>query len=213
MIKAVLLDFDGTLVYRDILDVICGIVGKEAESEQLNREFHEGKRPGLNALVARINFLKGVSQRQIDAKLQEEAFLISGAKELMSYLNERGIVTILNSGNIKPVLLAYQKILGITYIVGSEPLMNGDIIEGISEAQFSSPNFKLEGTKEILSNIGVLPSETLALGDSPADQAVFEFASASIAINPKGGIEKLADYTIEGDLREAIAIIDRLSGR
>lgn len=212
MIKAVLLDFDGTLVTHDILDVVCGIVGKEAESERINREFHSGTRPGLSALVARINFLKGVSQGQIDAKLQEASYLMPGAQELVSYLNSRGIVTILNSGNILPVLFAYQKMLGITYVVGSKPTMRGDTIEGISESQFSGPNFKLEGTKSILSQINVRPDETLAIGDSPADRQVFEFSGVSIAIDPKGGIEQFADYVVNGDLRSCIKIIEQLSG-
>lgn len=210
MIKAVLLDFDGTLVRRDILDVVCGIVGKESESERINREFHAGARQGLDALVERINFLKGVSQDQIDATLRDEAYLMPGAQELMDYLNSRGIVTILNSGNIMPVLSTYQRMLGITYIVGSEPIMSGGVIQGISESQFSGHNFKLVGTERILSDIGILSSETVAIGDSPADLPVFEFSGTSIAINPKGAIEEYADYVINGDLRDAIEIIERL---
>jgi phosphoserine phosphatase len=209
MIQAVLLDFDGTLVRRDILDIICGIVGKEAASEQINREFHAGTRPGLGALVERINFLKGVSQEQIDAKLQEEAYLMPGARELLSYLNSHRIVTILNSGNIKPVLLAYQKILGITYVVGSEPLMKGNVIQGISEAQFSGPNFKLEGARQILSRLDIASSDTVAIGDSPADRLAFEYAGVSIAINPRGGVEAASDYVIQDDLAKAIDIIEQ----
>jgi phosphoserine phosphatase len=210
MIKAALLDFDGTLVSRDILDVICGIIGKEKESEKINREFHQGIRLGLSGLITRINFLSGVSQNQIDAKLQEEAYLMPGVKKLMAYFNSHKIVTILNSGNIKPVLLAYQKILGITYIVGSEPIMNGNKIQSISEEQFSSPNFKLEGVQQILASINILPAETVAIGDSPADRPIFEFAGTSIAINPRGGIEASADYVIKGDLNKAIKIIEQL---
>lgn len=44
MIKAVLIDFDGTIVSKDILDVVCEIVGKEEESNKLNKEFHAGVR-------------------------------------------------------------------------------------------------------------------------------------------------------------------------
>jgi len=210
MIKAVLLDFDGTLVDHDILDVVCGIVGKEAESVQINRDYHAGTRPGLDALVTRINFLKGVSQEQIDAKLQAAAYLMPGAQELMAYLNAHGIMTILNSGNILPVLAAYQKMLGITHVVGSEPTMKGDIIQGITESQFTGPNFKLEGVQKILAGTGLQPSETLAIGDSPADKQVFEFAGTSIAIHPKGDIGEFADYVVE-DLRDCIEIIEQLS--
>lgn len=39
MIKAVLLDFDGTLVVQDMLDVACEINGKRLESEKINSNF------------------------------------------------------------------------------------------------------------------------------------------------------------------------------
>jgi len=121
MVKAVLIDFDGTLVTKDILDVVCGIVGKEEESEQLNKDFFEGKLKGVNALIRRINFLKGVSLVEIEKKLDQNAYLAPGAKELMDFLNREGIISILNSGNIVPVLDYYQKLLGITHVVGTYP--------------------------------------------------------------------------------------------
>ena len=62
MIKAVLLDFDGTLVTKDILDVACKIVGKDTESKKLNEEFNSGKTSGLDALIKRINLLRRYSK-------------------------------------------------------------------------------------------------------------------------------------------------------
>lgn len=213
MVKAVALDFDGTLVSRDILDVVCEIVGKEKESAQLSREFQQGLRPGLSALITRINFLQGVTQSQIQAKIEKNPYLMPGAKELISYLKAHDVITILNSGNIKPVLIAYQQILGLSYVVGPEPTMHGDVIEGVSERSFSGQNFKLDGVKTILAQQHIQPAEVLAVGDSPADAQVFAFAGATIAINPKGGIEKVADYVIHNDLREAIKIIEPLTQR
>ena len=74
-------DFDGTIVNRDILDVICGITGHEKDSEKINKE----GRFGVEPLIERINFLKGVTKQQIFEKLNENNYLVSGAKELFSY--------------------------------------------------------------------------------------------------------------------------------
>ena len=210
MIKAVLLDFDGTLVNKDILDVICGIVGREQESELLNRRLHAGELKGLTPLITRINFLKGVSLAQIDEKLNENAYLVSGAEELMSYLNQNKIITILNSGNIIPVLSYYKKLLGLTYIIGTHPKMDGDTILGIDESDFSGGDFKVIGVKKLLEELSILPEHTLAIGDSPVDKTMFEFAGKSIAINPKNGVEKYEDFIIK-DLSEAVEIIDKLN--
>lgn len=206
MVKAVLLDFDGTLVYKDILDVVCGIVGKEEESYRINREFHVGKLTGLEPLMQRINFLKGVSLEQIQQKLDEEAYLMDGAKELLQFLNDQGIVSILNSGNILPVLEYYKRLLGITYLVGTKPKVDGGIIQGISVEDFLGRDFKLLGVKQILGELHIASDDVVAIGDSPADRSIFAFAGKSIAIHPKEGIEKYADYVVE-DLHEARGVI------
>lgn len=211
MIKAVLLDFDGTVVTKDILDVVCGIVGKEEESDKINKEFHAGKLTGLAPLITRINFLQGVSLSQIQKKLDENAYLLTGVKDLLDFLNKHNIISILNSGNITPVLSYYQKLLGISYLVGTHPKMSGDTIVGISEEDFPGRDFKVIGVKEILQKLSIQPEEALAIGDSPADKTMFEFAGKSIAINSKEGIEKYADYVIENDLSKVIPIIEALN--
>lgn len=208
MIKAVLIDFDGTIVTKDILDVVCGIVGKEEESDKINKDFHAGKLTGLAPLATRINFLKGVNVAQITEKLSENPYLMQGAKELFSYLKQNSIVSIIHSGNITPILSFYQKELGADYIVGTNPQMNGEEIVGISENDFLGNNFKVEGVKKILEQLGISPEETIAIGDSPADKPMFEYAGKSIAINPKNGVEEFADYVIKDSLANAIPFIE-----
>ncbi|HAN10502.1 MAG TPA: hypothetical protein DCP90_07800 [Clostridiales bacterium] len=76
-IRAFLIDFDGTLVNTDILDVICDINGCGSESKKLNEEFHLGIRKGLSTLKERIDFLNGVTLEDIQDKLNENNYLIS----------------------------------------------------------------------------------------------------------------------------------------
>ena len=71
MIKAALIDFDGTIVNQDILDLLCGLNNKQDESAELNTQFHQGKLNGITGLVPRINLLKGLSIDQISNKISE----------------------------------------------------------------------------------------------------------------------------------------------
>jgi len=208
MVKAIILDFDGTLVNKDILDVVCGIVGKENESRKINEQFHSGKRQGLDALVERINLLKGVTNQDIKKKLDENNYLEKGIKELFQFLTEHKIISIIASGNIIPILEYYKKLLNITHIVGSSPHMIKDTIVGISVDDFQGKDFKLKGVKRILLDLYIHQDETIAIGDSPADTQLFEYVGTSIAINPKGGIEKKVKYVID-NLSEVIQIIEK----
>ena len=82
-----------------------------------------------------------------------------------------------------------------------------DRISLISKDDFSGSDFKLRGCKKILDKLSISPNEVIAIGDSPADKTMFQFAFKSIAINPKEGIEKYASFVIKNDLSNAITII------
>lgn len=209
-IKIALLDFDGTLVTKDILDLLCGIVGKEKESQEINEAFHRGELQGLSALIKRINFLSGVTQIQINETLKQNSYLMSGTKELMEFFKKNKVITILASGNILPVLNYYQELLGIEYVVGSQPQMDGESIVGIDETAFSSKSFKIDGIKSILNRFHFAKDEIIALGDSPSDKEMFEMSSFSIAVNPKGNIAEFADVVVENDLQQVVSILKKL---
>jgi phosphoserine phosphatase len=208
--KLFLSDFDGTLVKKDILDVVCGIVGKEKESHTLNTEFIQGKRDGLPTLKQRIDFLKGVSLNQIFDCLRENPYLINGAKELFEYLKENGYVSVLHSGNLVPVLEFYKDYLGIDYVIGTSPRIKDGIIQGIELEDFNGREFKVNGCQAIIDQLGFKKEDIIAIDDSPSGLGVFGLAGTTIAINPKGGIEKEATFTIDEDLMQAVEVLKQL---
>lgn len=213
MIKAILIDFDGTTVTHDILSILCGLAGKEKESEHLNDLFHQGKLKGITGLIQRINLLKGLSLDRIEQTVEENMHLMTGAEEFFLYLKQHSIISILHSGNILPVLKIYQKHLGISHIVGSEPVIENNILKEISEDAFPNGSFKLVGIQKILSELSIDADECLAIGDSPADIPVFNFAKYSIAINPKYDVVDHATHVISSNLELAIPIIEEINSK
>lgn len=207
-LKLALLDFDGTIVNQDIIDLLCDINGKKAESEQLNEAFHQGKLPGIQGLVARINLLQGITKQQIVEILNQDNFLLPGATELFEYFKKHQITTVLASGNILPVLEYYQEKLGIDYIVGSRPHVENDTIMGISESNYPADKpFKIAGIEAVLEKHHTNQTSIMAMGDSPSDKGMFSMAGLKIAINPKGDLAEFADYVVEGDLHEVVEIL------
>lgn len=108
-IRAVLIDFDGTTVTHDMLDVLCDLNGKQAESSRLNQLFHRGEINGITGLIQRINLLQGISVKQIHEKIAQNMYLMPGAEAFFTYLKAGAITSILHSGNIIPVLDIYIK--------------------------------------------------------------------------------------------------------
>ena len=209
-IKVCILDFDGTLVTKDILTLLCGVVGKLEESEKLNDAFTRGEINGLDALVTRITFLSGMTHSQIFEFLRKENYLMPGAEELMKFLKDNKIITILASGNIPPVLEYYQKLLGIDYIVGPQPEMDGEKILELKKSSFSSLYFKKDGIKNIIDPMNLEKENIVAIGDGPGDKQTFELSGYNIAFNPQGRIEAFADVVVMDDLRNVIKVLESL---
>lgn len=205
--KIFLFDFDGTIVTEDILDVVCDIVGKKEESRLINEKVRSGELKGLWPLCDRINFLKGVSYQEIKEKLSKETYLRKGTIELFEYLKKNNFTTILSSGNIIPVLKFYQDLLNIDYIFGTNPQMNGELIEKIDISDFSSKDFKYDACLNIIDKLKVDKSNIYGIGDSIVDKKMLSLAGHKFAIDPKGGLEKFVDIVIQDDISEVIKYI------
>lgn len=210
-IKICLLDFDGTLVSEDMMSLLAGINGKMEESSELNNAFNKGVFKRLASLIDRINLLAGITKTQIIEFLDKNTYLMPGALDLLKFLKENKIITILASGNVPFVLEYYQKLLGIDYIVGSNPNMDGDKIVGITEANFSSTSFKIDGIQKIIAPMNLKKENIIAIGDSPADKGMFEISGYKIAFNPKGNIADFADVVVEGDLGKVVDLLKNLN--
>ena len=71
-------------------------------------------------------------------------------KVLLNYLKKNNFIIILCSGNIVLVLKFYQELLNIDYIFGTNPKMNGELIERIDISDFSSKDFKYDACLNII---------------------------------------------------------------
>lgn len=206
-IRAMILDFDGTLVTEDLTDLLCELAGKKEESQRLKQLFHEGKLKGLDGLIQRINFLKGISFEQIEAVVAEQDYLRAGARKLFTFLKQNHIISIIASGSIEPLLRIYQKKLDADYVIGSQPVVKNGRLVSISQSNYSGIDFKVQGAATILKKLDIPHDAVAAIGDSPADKGIFAMSGLSIAIDPKAGVGAFADHVIYDDLSKAIPIL------
>lgn len=123
---------------------------------------------------------------------------------MFKYLKENDFITVLSSGNIMPVLRYYKELLGIDYIFGSSPKMNGDVIDNISVSDFSGKDFKYNSCLEVINKYGVQESEVYGIGDSIHDIKMLSLAGHKFAIDPKGNLEEQVDIVIKEDISEVI---------
>ncbi len=201
------MDFDGTLVARDHSSLLAALNNKATETDKLNADFHAGLISGVEGLRQQIDHMRGLTIAQIVDAVTAVDYLMPGARELLTFLKANDIVTIVASGSILPVLEHYQQRLGFDHVVGTAVALDGEVIVGVSEERPIVDGFKFTGCNAILRSLDISWADVVAIGDSPAEQELFERAGLAIAINPKGNIASFADHVLYQDLSPAIQII------
>ncbi len=207
-INAALLDFDGTFTTEDMLNIICGIIGKQKESEEATQLFHDGKMEGIDCLMERLELIKGLYLQDIIDELEKNDYLRKGGQELIEVFKKNEIKTILCSGHLVPILEHYQKKIGVDYVVGTK----ADVIDNkLVKIHRPDPDFKVQGAKKILSELGISQEKVIAYGDSPADRFIFDYAALAVAVDPKGDIADHPNvkYSVKKDLRDSIPFLEK----
>lgn len=204
MLKALLLDLDGTLTIKDMLDVVCDSAGKTEENEQIK------SRPssGLGSLIQRINLLQDREVKWLHSILSKDDALRPGATKLIQLAREKGLRTIVCSGNILPILQHYQQKLQLDFVLGSPVRLRDGKIEGISLEDCVFPeSYKLNSVEYLFSQIGIDWSEVVAIGDSLYDTCWFEKSKISVAVGDDSEVLKMATFQVGHNLQDVIPIL------
>ena len=209
MIKALVFDFDGTLVTHDLLDYVCEINNKKDVSQQINLAFQKGEVLGNDALIKRINLLEGISLTQLNQYLQNTSFLRTGAIQVFNYAKACNLTTIINSGNIIPILNFYKNILGADYILGNYPFIHSGVISRFPKEQAIKPHRKYSQLAQFLTKLLIKWSEIISIGNGPDDVPIFKRSAIAISIGNNNEVARHSQYHIDTNMAEIIPIINK----
>ena len=135
---------------------------------------------------------------------------IKGAKEVVSEVKKQGMKTAIISCGIEVLAKRVAKELGIDFVVANGLVVdeNGRLTgEGTLSIELADKGKPL---RRLLEENGIEKEESVAIGNSYGDAAMFEVCGLGIAFNPQDEVvREKADVVVEGDdLREVLEYID-----
>lgn len=210
MKKIFIFDLGGTLVNANTLNEICGLNGNKEKSIEINKNAVKGEFHDVSALCERINLMKGITIDSINKLLDDGNYLRKGAKELFKWLRDNNFITVIITANIKPVADYYQNVLNADYVFSSKPIIADNKIQYMRIEDIPNGDFKYEWCNEVISKLNISKENVYAIGDTLRDKRMLLLAGNRFVVNPKGGIEKYADYVVKEDFCE---IIEYLSNK
>lgn len=211
--KLIAFDMDSTLINIECVDEIADVVGRKSEVAAITEAAMRGDIADYKeSLRQRVALLKGVSvdamQQVYDTRLQ----LNPGAAELVAACKAAGLRILLVSGGFSFFTDRIRDRLGIDFTRSNvleveEGALTGSMVNQ-SWGDICDGDEKRKMLLWICGELGIAPSQTIAMGDGANDLPMMSVAGLSVAYHAKPAVRERAHIEInEGGLDRLLEVV------
>ncbi|GAB4516544.1 MAG: hypothetical protein Kow0047_28450 [Anaerolineae bacterium] len=186
MLRLAVFDLDGTLKQeRDPYTYLHQRLGTLEAARAFTHKGVSGEIPYEEWLRLDVGLWRGVPLDTLKAHLQEIPYL-PGARETVARLRARGVIVALISSGLLFHAEMVAEDLGIDLVFANE--VGWEEVDGVRRVDGrvrARVPFDRKGPvlEQLQTKLGVPPAETLAVGDSASDIAMFKRARVGVAVN------------------------------
>ncbi len=198
--KLIIFDIDGVLLRnKSSFKEILGLLGKETESEEIDKEYQKRKSSGPWGLEELVKLYQGFSKEELKKVALDycENNIREESKQAIAQLKEKGYLVGVISSNPQFAGDALAEILSLDFAEGTEFEFENNVATGLIKRKIDR-NIKPEILKEKINELGVQKQDVIVVGNSVTTVPMSEIAEMFIAFLPKDDIaEEKAVKTVE----------------
>lgn len=199
-------DVDSTLIEDEVIELLADAAGKRAEVKAITDSAMAGDLDFSQSLAARVAMLEGVSQAAI-AQTIDRVRITKGAVELIAAIHAAGGKVAAVSGGFIQVLEPLAEKLGLDFYRANTLEVIDGKLTGKTLGRVIDRSVKSESLLEWATELGLKPSQTIAVGDGANDLEMMATAGLGVAFNAKPLVRATADLVIAGDSLESLTAI------
>ncbi|KAL6713608.1 Phosphoserine phosphatase [Lecanora helva] len=205
-LKLALFDMDSTLINEEVIDELARTIGLTSAVSAITARAMNGEIDFATSLTERVGMLKGVPT-SVWEDLKKTVTIAEGARELVSGLRARGVVTGVVSGGFTPMAEWLKGELGLdvavaNHLVESPPTEEVPFphLAGRLDPEFPlvTPELKRRTLLELSAKRSIALSQTLAVGDGSNDLLMLGAAGLGIAWRAKAKVQIAAPMRLNG---------------
>ena len=211
--KLIAFDMDSTLINIECVDEIADAAGRKAEVAAITEAAMRGEITDFkDSLRRRVALLKGVPESALQEVFEQRLRLNPGAKNLVDTCKAHGMKVLLVSGgftffadrvcNMLNIDFSRSNVLGIENGVLTGQVVDqawGDICDGAEKRKM---------LLHICAQMGINPSQAIAMGDGANDLLMMGEAGLSVAYHAKPKVREQAMVAInEGGLDRLLEVV------
>ena len=211
--KLIAFDMDSTLINIECVDEIADAVGRKPQVAAITEATMRGEIADFKeSLRRRVALLQGVSVAQMDAVYQERLQLNPGAAELVRACKAAGMKVLLVSGGFTYFADRVCALLDIDFARANVLEIEGGALTGRLVDQPWGDICDGEEKRRMLlatcAQLGIAPSQAIAMGDGANDLPMMGVAGLSVAYHAKPKVREQAMVAInEGGLDRLLEIL------
>jgi len=211
--KLIAFDMDSTLINIECIDEIADAAGRKAEVAAITEAAMRGEIADYKAsLRQRVALLRGVGVAHMQQVLDERLRLNPGAAELVRACKAAGLKTLLVSGGFTFFTDAVQAMLGIDWTRSNvlqvqDGLLTGRLVEQ-TWGDICDGEEKRRMLLQTCANMGIAPTQAIAMGDGANDLPMMSVAGLSVAYHAKPAVREKAMVAINrGGLDRLLEVV------
>ncbi len=199
--KLLVADMDSTMIGQECIDELADYAGMKSEIAAVTDAAMRGEIDFEQALHQRVAALNGLGLGCIERCREERIRANPGARTLVQTMRARGAGTLLVTGGFHDFADPTAAELGFTevranYLDSMHGHLTGRVTGAIVDAAA-----KCEALIELRNQLGLAPSDVLAVGDGANDAPMIAEAGLGVAYRGKPKLREVADACIDhGDL-------------
>ncbi|MDQ0316562.1 phosphoserine phosphatase SerB [Amorphus orientalis] len=199
--RLLIADMDSTLIGQECIDELADALGIKSAIAGITERAMRGEIEFEPALRERVSLLKGLPISVVDEVLAERITLTPGARALVQTMKAHGAYSSLVSGGFTVFSGPIRERLGIDEHQSNILHVADDKVTGTVAEPILGRDAKRARLEELIVELDIPRSDTLAVGDGANDLAMLDGAGLGVAFHAKPKVAEAADVRIDhGDL-------------
>ena len=213
--KLIAFDMDSTLINIECVDEIADAAGRKAEVAAITEAAMRGEITDYkDSLRKRVALLKGVTVAHMAEVLNNRLQLNPGAEKLVKACQSAGMKVLLVSGGFTFFTDHVRDHLGINWTRSNVlEVVNGELTGRMVDQDWGDICDGEEKRKMLLqtcAQMGIEPSQAIAMGDGANDLPMMGVAGLSVAYHAKPKVREQAMVAIEeGGLDRLLDVFEK----
>lgn len=189
-------DMDSTLITIECIDELADFAGKKAEVAAVTEAAMRGEIDYPESLRQRLRLLAGLDARVLAQVYAERLQLSPGAHDLLTAAQSAGLRTAILSGGFTYFTERLRIELGFDFATSNELEISGGKLTGRVLGEVVDAKAKARHLIRLRTELGLQPSQVIAIGDGANDIPMMAEAGLSVAYRAKPATREKADIAL-----------------